>query len=650
MDPRREYSTWNAQSGSNYHAHHQQQHAPPSNSPSPESTSQGNGSNWNSSNLNWNNNNNHYSTATHSSLPPLAHSHSYPIPHQYHPSSATSSSYSYIPASATSVVPSNILVNNAPPSTSSKPTTDQDVKPSTDPSTSKDSVIIDPTTGQVRPKRKQVKNACQSCQKACKKCDSGRPCARCVKYGLEDSCRDSIRKERKKGIKRGPYKRHNKGKNAAANATMEQNAHPRPTETSTQLITPKLEDGASGHDYHSNSISPPHHVQQHSLMMDNNSHRHQHQHHESNGGSFSPMSAPASVQRFSVNMALNSPADRAIYDRMSREYGNGSLLNGNGSSSSTSTALGLHSYQGHHHGHSVSANSSPSLSAHPVPHSNSSLMAHAHPLPNQLAMNGSWGSHDRSVSMPAVPHSAPLLSPHSLHNRFPSSHSTGYSSIHHHHQSQPNPILPSLSTASNSNGGGWPSSSLFSASHPSNAGLFQHHQNTTTPSPHQPQHGFVGNGINLYSSSPLSNNGSNASSFFGGHQRLTSEPNFYQNQTSSSNNNNSNSHGTSTSTSSSVPPLSAHSNSSNSTITENNSNSSLSPRTPIQTLPATASPSSTSSSHPIHTHSHVQALGNEVVPAIGGPKPFVLKLGGGVRGRSSTVTTVTSSTIVEETA
>ncbi|KAJ1909561.1 hypothetical protein IWQ60_011108 [Tieghemiomyces parasiticus] len=56
-------------------------------------------------------------------------------------------------------------------------------------------------------KRKQVKNACTNCQRACKKCDDGRPCGRCVKYGLESSCHNSARKERKKGVKRGPYKR-----------------------------------------------------------------------------------------------------------------------------------------------------------------------------------------------------------------------------------------------------------------------------------------------------------------------------------------------------------------------------------------------------------------------------------------------------------
>ncbi|KAF5357892.1 hypothetical protein D9756_001786 [Leucocoprinus leucothites] len=58
-----------------------------------------------------------------------------------------------------------------------------------------------------RPKRRQVKNACTNCQKACKKCDDARPCLRCVKYGVGEECVDSQRKQRKKGIKRGPYKK-----------------------------------------------------------------------------------------------------------------------------------------------------------------------------------------------------------------------------------------------------------------------------------------------------------------------------------------------------------------------------------------------------------------------------------------------------------
>ncbi|KAH9901651.1 hypothetical protein C8Q73DRAFT_637231 [Cubamyces lactineus] len=58
-----------------------------------------------------------------------------------------------------------------------------------------------------RTKRRQVKNACTNCQKACKKCDDARPCLRCVKYGIAEDCVDSQRKERQKGIKRGPYKK-----------------------------------------------------------------------------------------------------------------------------------------------------------------------------------------------------------------------------------------------------------------------------------------------------------------------------------------------------------------------------------------------------------------------------------------------------------
>jgi hypothetical protein len=78
-----------------------------------------------------------------------------------------------------------------------------------------------------QPKRKQVKNACSksvqktftwmakltpycyvaNCQKACKKCEDIRPCPRCVRAGLSDTCVSSVRKERVKGVKRGPYKR-----------------------------------------------------------------------------------------------------------------------------------------------------------------------------------------------------------------------------------------------------------------------------------------------------------------------------------------------------------------------------------------------------------------------------------------------------------
>ncbi|KAF7295166.1 Zn(2)-C6 fungal-type domain-containing protein [Mycena indigotica] len=59
-------------------------------------------------------------------------------------------------------------------------------------------------------KRRQVKNACTKCQKASKGCDDSRPCRRCVRYGFGiEECVDSPRKERKKGAKRGPYKKRN---------------------------------------------------------------------------------------------------------------------------------------------------------------------------------------------------------------------------------------------------------------------------------------------------------------------------------------------------------------------------------------------------------------------------------------------------------
>lgn len=64
-----------------------------------------------------------------------------------------------------------------------------------------------PTQTTTRSKRRQVKIACSNCQKACKKCDDARPCMRCVKYGISEECVDSRRKARKKGGRRGPYKK-----------------------------------------------------------------------------------------------------------------------------------------------------------------------------------------------------------------------------------------------------------------------------------------------------------------------------------------------------------------------------------------------------------------------------------------------------------
>ena len=57
---------------------------------------------------------------------------------------------------------------------------------------------------------------CTNCASACKRCDEARPCLRCQKYGLTDSCVDGVRKARKVGVKRGPYKRKSKASAAEA--------------------------------------------------------------------------------------------------------------------------------------------------------------------------------------------------------------------------------------------------------------------------------------------------------------------------------------------------------------------------------------------------------------------------------------------------
>ncbi|KZV67831.1 hypothetical protein PENSPDRAFT_653749 [Peniophora sp. CONT] len=60
-------------------------------------------------------------------------------------------------------------------------------------------------------KRTQVKSACTNCAAACKKCEEARPCDRCIRYNIADTCVTAVRKERKKGVKRGPYKKKEKG-------------------------------------------------------------------------------------------------------------------------------------------------------------------------------------------------------------------------------------------------------------------------------------------------------------------------------------------------------------------------------------------------------------------------------------------------------
>lgn len=81
----------------------------------------------------------------------------------------------------------------------------------------------------VKKKRSQVRNACVNCQKSNKKCEEVRPCSRCIKNHLVDSCTNSKRKKRQKGIKRGPYKRRKQ-------ANSESNSHVLPMDTMIPLL------------------------------------------------------------------------------------------------------------------------------------------------------------------------------------------------------------------------------------------------------------------------------------------------------------------------------------------------------------------------------------------------------------------------------
>jgi len=95
-----------------------------------------------------------------------------------------------------------------------------------------------PTPQQLRSKRRQVKNACTNCQKACKKCDDARPCLRCVKYGIAEECIDSQRRERKKGVKRGPYKKRDGKDLDRADNSPDQESPPAPQTVAIPATTP----------------------------------------------------------------------------------------------------------------------------------------------------------------------------------------------------------------------------------------------------------------------------------------------------------------------------------------------------------------------------------------------------------------------------
>ncbi|PSR70408.1 hypothetical protein PHLCEN_2v13713 [Hermanssonia centrifuga] len=117
-----------------------------------------------------------------------------------------------------------------------------------------------------RPKRKQVKMACTNCAGACKRCDDSRPCERCVKYGIADTCVDGTRKERKKGIKRGPYKRKSKfGSNEAfptASSAPTGEASTEPTTTPAPTYPPMPESYYPYYYPHPGYPTPGHEVPQ----------------------------------------------------------------------------------------------------------------------------------------------------------------------------------------------------------------------------------------------------------------------------------------------------------------------------------------------------------------------------------------------------
>ncbi|KAI8318662.1 hypothetical protein GQ54DRAFT_341743 [Martensiomyces pterosporus] len=96
-----------------------------------------------------------------------------------------------------------------------------------------------------RPKRLQVKNACVNCQRACKKCDESRPCHRCIKYNLQDSCVDSKRKPRKRGIKRGPYKKRKKTVDKSEDIVDSPKLQEQPSDASTPASTSSIGRGES---------------------------------------------------------------------------------------------------------------------------------------------------------------------------------------------------------------------------------------------------------------------------------------------------------------------------------------------------------------------------------------------------------------------
>lgn len=53
-----------------------------------------------------------------------------------------------------------------------------------------------PPQQQQQPKKQKLNFACSNCRRAHKACSGGRPCERCIKLGIEDECRSTVRKKR----------------------------------------------------------------------------------------------------------------------------------------------------------------------------------------------------------------------------------------------------------------------------------------------------------------------------------------------------------------------------------------------------------------------------------------------------------------------
>ncbi|CDH52170.1 hypothetical protein RO3G_03663 [Lichtheimia corymbifera JMRC:FSU:9682] len=141
-----------------------------------------------------------------------------PLPY-YQSAYPNTASYSSNPSYSThgSPVPSSVMATPNPMMPQPNMSSLAHPVGTTTPGISNETTTAAPTAQP--PKRKQVKNACTNCQKACKKCDDARPCPRCIKYGIADTCVNSVRKERKKGIKRGPYKRRQKDGDSSSSSS-----------------------------------------------------------------------------------------------------------------------------------------------------------------------------------------------------------------------------------------------------------------------------------------------------------------------------------------------------------------------------------------------------------------------------------------------